>query len=152
MQPATDGERFVRLIELTNVVLALLAIVAVHVFAGAGPLLWGTLIGALIGVLNLRAMVFIGRRLLGSTPGKRHVWGILFTAKLIVLSTVVWLCLSMLPVDSIGFLIGFSTLLPGALIATFIRTLERTTPAPSNPASTYPRASANPNSYGERRP
>lgn len=139
----TDGERFVRLIEVTNLALALLAIVAVHVFAGAGPLLWGTLVGGAICVLNLRAMIFIGRRLLTSTPGKRHVWGILFTFKLIVLSSVVWLCLATLPIDSLGFLIGFSTLLPAALIATFIRTLERTTPGMT---------SAKPTTYGERRP
>jgi len=139
----TDGDRFIRTIELTNAALAALAIVAVHVFAGAGPLLWGTLVGAAIGILNLRAMVFLGRRLLTSGPSKRHVWGLLFATKLVVLSAIVWLVLATLPLDSRGFLIGFSTLLPAGLVATFIRTLERTTPAtPARPSAP---------SHGERR-
>jgi hypothetical protein len=95
-------------------------------------LLWGTITGAAICILNLRALIFLGRKLLTSTPDKRRVWGALFAAKLIILGTVVWLALNHLPVDSIGFLIGFSTLLPAALIATFIRTLERSVPATSH--------------------
>ncbi len=127
-----DGLRLARLIELTNLAVAVLATVSVHVFAGPGLLLWGALTGGVICVLNLRALIFLGRKLLTSTPDKRRLWGVLFAAKLIVLGTVVWLSLKHLPVDSIGFLIGFSALLPAALIATFIRTLERSVPATSH--------------------
>lgn len=140
----SQGERFVRTLELTNLALAVLAVVSVHVFAGAGPLLWGTLVGGAIGVANLRAMVFLGRRLLQSEPGKRRVWGLLFASKLIVLCALVWLVLATLPIDSLGFIIGFSTLLPAGLVATFIRTLERTTPDPTAARSSTP-------SHGERR-
>jgi ABC-type uncharacterized transport system YnjBCD ATPase subunit len=134
----SEGQRLVRLIELTNLAIAALAVVAVHVFAGPGTMLWGAVAGAAICVLNLRAMVFLGRKLLTSTPDKRRVWGVLFAAKLIVLGTVVWLALRYLPLDSIGFLIGFSALLPAGLVATSIRALERSTPVP-------------PTTHGERR-
>lgn len=152
-RPLTEGERLMRKLELSNLILALVAIVAVHVFAGAGPMLWGTLVGGLIGVLNLRAMIFLGKRLLASQSGKRHVWGLLFTAKLVVLSSIVWLVLSTLPLDSIGFLIGFSTLLPASLVTTFIRALERSTPG-SDPAagSALMPGATKPTPYGERRP
>jgi len=124
-----DGQRLARLIELTNLAVSVLAIVSVHVFAGPGTMLWGALTGALICVLNLRALIFLGRKLLVTSPDKRRIWGALFAAKLVILGSVVWLSLNHLPIDSIGFLIGFSELLPAALIATFIRTLERSVPA-----------------------
>ena len=151
--PRTDGERFVRTLELTNLAIALVAMVAVHVFAGAGPMLWGTLVGGLICVLNLRAMIFLGRRLLSSVPGKRHVWGLLFATKLVVLGSVVWLCLATLPLDSLGFLIGFSTLLPASLVTTFIRTLDvsASRAAASERIAPGGAATPNPTSYGERR-
>jgi hypothetical protein len=144
----TQGERFVRTLELANLALAVLAVVTVHVSTGPGPLLWGTLVGGAIGVANLRAMVSLGRRLLQSEPGKRRVWGLLFASKLIVLCSLVWLVLAMLPIDSLGFLIGFSTLLPAGLVATFIRSLERTTPSSTVPTTAQPSTP----SHGERRP
>jgi len=132
----SEGERFVRLLELVNLVLVLVASAAVHLASGWGPLLWGTLVGGGIGVLNLRAMVFLGRRIIMQRPGPHGPDGvatgkakymILFTLKLVLLCTVVWLCLDLLPIDSIGFLIGFSTLLPAALVATALKSIERPT-------------------------
>ena len=45
--------------------------------------------------------------------------------KLVLLCTVVWLCLSQLPLNSIGFLVGMSTVLPSTLVLTAVRALER---------------------------
>ncbi|MBL8788667.1 MAG: hypothetical protein JNJ59_27470 [Deltaproteobacteria bacterium] len=151
----SDGERMVLQFELCNLALAVLAFVIVHVVAGEGAFLWGTAVGGLIGVLNLRAMVFLGRRILRSQTKSRAVWATLFVFKLAVLCTVVWLCLDRLPISSLGFLVGFSTLLPAALLMTAIRALEKPPesvapvagsrfarpPAPSTPSS----------SHGERR-
>src|SRR5690606_19260824 len=90
----TPGERVIRQFELINLTLALLAAVLVHVLAGAGPFLWGTLVGGALGVLNLRGMVFVGRRILRSQTKSRAVWMALFAFKLAILCTVVWLCLT----------------------------------------------------------
>jgi len=136
--PRSEGERVVRQFELSNLALAVLAFVITHVVAGAGPFLWGVLVGGALGVLNLRSMVFIGRRILTSRQHSRAMWGALFGLKLIILCTVVWLCLTYLPIHSLGFLVGFSTILPATLVLAVIRALER---APGPQAT----------SHGERR-
>ncbi len=122
---AASGERAIRQFELINLALAVLTAVVVHVLAGWGPFLWGALVGGLIGVLNLRAMVFIGRRVIRAQQRSRLAWGVLFMFKLVLLCTVVWLCLSQLPLNSIGFLVGMSTVLPSTLVLTAVRALER---------------------------
>lgn len=124
-KPKSEGERTVRQFELSNLALAVLAFVITHVIAGAGPFLWGVLVGGALGVLNLRSMVFIGRRILTSRQHSRAAWGVLFGLKLIILCTVVWLCLTYLPIHSLGFLVGFSTILPATLVLAAIRALER---------------------------
>ena len=121
----TDGERTILQFEVINLSLAVLAAVLVHVLAGAGPFLWGTLVGGALGVLNLRAMVFVGRRILNSQNRSRVAWAVVFTLKLVLLCTIVWLCLSQLPINSLGFLVGFSTMLPSTLVLTAVRALER---------------------------
>lgn len=137
----TPGERVIRQFELINLTLALLAAVLVHVLAGAGPFLWGTLVGGALGVLNLRGMVFVGRRILRSQTKSRAVWMALFAFKLAILCTIVWLCLTQLPLEPLGFLVGFSTLLPSTLVLTAVRALSP--PQSSSPPS--------PLSHGERR-
>lgn len=104
----------------------------------AGPgLFLGVPLGGALGVLNLRSMVFVGRRiLLTRTKGPRcspQSWRS-------ILCTVVWLCLTQLPLNPLGFLVGF-TLLPASLVLTAVRALERlpvTTPT-------------TPTTHGERR-
>ena len=122
----TPGERMVLQLEVTNLVLVVLAIVVAHLAAGLGPMMYGVAVGGLIGVLNLRAMVWLGRRILLGKQRGRAKYAVLFALKLGVLCTVVWLALANLPIDSLGFLIGFSTLLPAALVATALKTLDRT--------------------------
>jgi hypothetical protein len=56
-----------------------------------------------------------------------------FTLKLVVLCTIVWLCLSQLPINSLGFLVGFSTMLPSTLVLTAVRALERAPTATTTP-------------------
>jgi len=121
----SEGERTILQFELINLSLAVLATVLVHVLMGPGPFLWGTLVGGVLGVLNLRSMVFVGRRILVSQNRSRVAWALVFTLKLVLLCTIVWLCLSQLPIDSIGFLVGFSTMLPSTLVLTAVRALER---------------------------
>ncbi|MFO0749467.1 MAG: ATP synthase subunit I [Myxococcota bacterium] len=128
--PRTEGERFALQLEITNLVLVLVAAAGCHLAFGPGPRLWGALVGGLIGAANLRAMVFLGRRIMASGGNAEAQKGklkyvILFALKLGVLCTVVWLALANLPIDSIGFLIGFSTLLPAMLIATALRSIDK---------------------------
>lgn len=129
----TEGERTIRQFELINLALAVLAAVLVHVLAGPGEFLWGTLVGGALGVLNLRAMIFVGRRLLTAESRSRVAWGVVFTLKLATLCGLVWLCLSQLPINSLGFLVGFSTMLPATLVLTAVRALERAPTAASTP-------------------
>lgn len=135
-KPRLEGERFVFQLEVTNLVLVLVGAAACHLAFGPGPRLWGELVGGLINILNLRAMVFLGRRIMatgashaGAAPGEasrgKLKYVILFALKLGVLCAAVWLALAYLPIESIGFLIGFSTLLPAALIATALRSLDK---------------------------
>jgi len=121
----TDGERMVRQFELCNLVLVLLAVIITHLVLGPGLFLWGVLVGGGLGVLNLFAMAFLGRRIIESRHRSRALWAVLFAFKLVVLGTVVWLCLDTLPIHPLGFLVGFSTVLPATLVLTAIRALER---------------------------
>ncbi len=120
----TPGERLVFQLEVTNLVLVVLAIVITHLAAGLGPMMYGVAVGGLVGVLNLRSMVWLGRRILLGKQRGRAIFAVLFALKLGVLCAVVWLTLANLPIESLGFLIGFSTLLPSALIATALKTQD----------------------------
>jgi hypothetical protein len=134
----SPGERTVRQFELINVVRVLLAFVLVHLLAGLGPFLWGTLVGGVLGILNLRAMVFVGRRIMRSKTRSRGPWMAVFALKLALLCTAVWLCLSLLPIYSLGFLVGFSTLLPATLVLSAVRALGgEGRPATGSPAHTH---------------
>lgn len=125
MTTRTPGERTVLQFELINVALVLVATLVVHVLTGPGPFLWGTLVGGGLGILNLRAMVFVGRRILRSKTRSKAAWMSVFALKLVILCTAVWLCLSLMPINSLGFLVGFSTLLPATLVLSAVRALER---------------------------
>lgn len=120
----TQGEKLARSLELTNVILALIAVVATHLIAGSGPMFYGVIAGAVIGIFNLRAMIWLTRRLIAADVGSRARYGLLFAVKLLLVGTIVWLVLSNLPVHSMGFIIGFSSLLPSALWVAFLRSLE----------------------------
>jgi hypothetical protein len=124
----SQGERLARTLEGVNLALVGVALVVSHLFAGFGPFLYGVLAGGLLGAFNLRGMVWLTRRLIAAEAGSRSRYAVLFAAKLALLGSVVWVVLSRLPVDSVGFLVGFSTVLPAALWIAFLRSLE---PAPA---------------------
>jgi hypothetical protein len=133
-QPSS-GEKLARTLELTHLAIAGIAIVVTHLVAGFGDTVNGVVAGAVIGALNLRAMIWLTRKLLAAGVGTRGRYAILFAVKLAILGSVVWLVLSRMPVDSLGFIIGFSSLLPSALWVAFLRSLEvRTSPAPATAA------------------
>ena len=129
----SEAERTIRQFEIINLVLLAVAVVVTHLLAGPGPFLWGVIVAGVLGALNLRAMVFVGKRILTSRYKSRAFWAAIFGAKLIVLCTAVWLCLSYLPIQSLGFLVGFSTVLPATLVLTVVRALERPPEATPHP-------------------
>jgi hypothetical protein len=118
------GARLARTFERVNLALVGLALVVTHLLAGFGPFLTGVLVGGVLGALNLRGMVWLTARLLAAAAGSRGQYAALFAVKLALLGSLVWLALSRLPADSVGFLIGFSTILPAALWLAFLRALE----------------------------
>jgi len=119
-----EGERFALRLELVNLTLVAVAFVIAHLAFGVGPTMWGALVGGLIGALNLRAMVFLGKRILHGPRQARAIYTILFALKLGAICTLVWLALAHLPIDAIGFLIGFSTLLPAMLVTAALKILD----------------------------
>jgi hypothetical protein len=119
-------------VERLNLVLAGLAVALVHLLGGSGLLWNGCLVGALCGVANWRAVVFLGRRIALAKPGSRGAYAILFGAKLALLLTVIYLAFRLVPMEPLGFLIGISTLLPTIFLASLVQIL---TPA-SEGAST----------------
>ncbi len=121
---ASDAIRFLHQLELANVIIVMVAVAVTHLAVGAGMVLSGVLAGGLIGVLNLRAMIWLGGKVLRGPKRSRAFYGVLFASKLVVLMTVIWLALSYLPIAPLGFLIGFSGLLPAVLAMTVKKSLE----------------------------
>lgn len=134
----SQGERLARTLEVTNITIAAIALVMTHLFAGFGPMVYGVLAGAIIGALNLRAMIWLTRRLLAAAPGSRGGYAVLFAVKLAILGTIVWLVLARFQLDSLGFIIGFSSLLPAALWVAFLRSLEPATQPGQPPQGSRP--------------
>jgi hypothetical protein len=108
--------RFLRGVERTNLLLALVTALVVFGLAGPGPLLWGALAGGLLGALNFRSMIWLGGRILGARHRGRSLYMLLFASKLGVLGLVVWATLHFLPVTPFGLLVGLSTLVPAVLL------------------------------------
>ena len=108
----------VGVVERLNLVLSIIAVAAVHLAAGAGELWYGVIVGGVLGILNLRAMVWLGTRTLRSQQRSRRTYALLFGTKLAILLALIWLLLSTLPIAPVGFVIGLATLMPAVLLAT----------------------------------
>ena len=110
--PQSPRRRIVGAIERANVVLALAALALTHLLAGVGPLLYGAVFGAVVGILNFRLLVWLGERLLRAPQRSKGFYSALFAIKIVAVLTVVGLVLRYTGVEPLGFLIGISTLLP----------------------------------------
>lgn len=97
-----------------SVLLAALAFVAGGVAMGFGAVVGGTL-----AVLNWLAMRWVGQRLLIANDKGRLVWGTLLALKMALLLAITWMILSTGLVDPIGFTVGLSGLVLGALAGAF---------------------------------
>jgi hypothetical protein len=134
MSATSQGERLARTFEGVNLALVGVAYVVTHLLAGFGPFLSGVLAGGVLGALNLRGMVWLTRRLIAAEAGTRARFALLFAVKLVLLGSIVWVVLSSLPVDTVGFVVGFSTVLPAALWLAFLRALEPASTPATHPA------------------
>lgn len=127
--PEPEALRHIRTLEITNAVLAVIAVVVTHLLAGDGPLLWGVVAGAAVNVLNLRSMVWLGRRVTRAGHRSKKFYAALFAAKLAAILVVCWAVLTYLPILPLGFVLGFSTLMPATLVLALKKGLEPVTPA-----------------------
>jgi hypothetical protein len=60
----------------------------------------------------LEALRWLGRRSLEAERRSRTFYAMLFLAKMTLVFAAVWFVLTLLPIDPLGFLVGFSLLLP----------------------------------------
>lgn len=120
----TEAQRFIAGFELANVVVALAAALVAYLVVGPGPLHLGVVVGGLLSVLNLRAMVWLGWRLIHAPRHTKTRYAILFVAKLGVLGLLVWGALAALAADPLGLMIGFSSILPSILIMAVKKSLD----------------------------
>ena len=72
----------------------------------------GIITGGLVGLLNFEGLRWLGSRILDAPARSRTFYAMLFLAKMTLVFGAVWWFLSRLPIDSLGFLVGFSLLLP----------------------------------------
>ena len=72
----------------------------------------GIITGGLVGLLNFEGLRWLGSRIVQAQARSRSFYAMLFLAKMTLVFGAVWWLLSQLPVDSLGFLVGFSLLLP----------------------------------------
>ncbi|MFT7580561.1 MAG: hypothetical protein ACI9MR_002232 [Myxococcota bacterium] len=135
----SEGERYIQRVETSNLIFALVAVLLTHLLAGAGPILYGVIVGAAACILNLRGMVWLGRRIIAAPKKSRGFYLALFGTKIAALMAGIWLVLSNFEVAPLGFLIGFSTILPASVTATLMRGLAPAEPAQSaSPANGEP--------------
>lgn len=128
MTPARDPKsevvRWLHGFELANVMIGVIAVAVVFMVDGSGPLHLGVLVGATLGALNLRAMIWLGGKVLHAPKHTRTRYAVIFGLKLAVLIGAVWLAMNSLPVAPLGMMLGFSTLLPAMLLMTVKKSLE----------------------------
>ncbi|TNF32724.1 MAG: ATP synthase subunit I [Deltaproteobacteria bacterium] len=120
----SEAARFIRGFEITNLTVGLIAALVTYFVAGPGPIHLGVVVGAAISVLNLRAMVWLGGKVIAAGRHSRTRYAVIFGLKLAALVGVVWATMSLLPVEPLGMMIGFSTILPAILLMTVKKSLE----------------------------
>lgn len=125
-QPAKRSEaaRFIRGFEITNLMVGIIAVTVSYLVAGPGPIHLGVVVGAVISVFNLRAMVWLGGKVIAAGRHSRTRYAVIFGLKLAILVGVVWAAMSLLPVEPLGMMIGFSTILPAILLMSVKKSLE----------------------------
>ena len=101
--------------------------VAAIVLGGVGTGI-GAAAGGALAVGNWLVMRWVGERLMVANDKGRLVWGTLLGLKMFVLMGICWLVLSFGGVDPIGFTIGLSGLVIGALAGAFHGALLRPSP------------------------
>lgn len=124
MNDASSLRGFFTTVERLNLALALVAVAVTHLAVGAGPMFYGVLVGAALGVANLRGVVWLGSRAMQAQRRSRAVYALLFGCKLAVMMTIIWLVLANLDIAPLGFLIGASTLMPAIILTTFWTALQ----------------------------
>jgi hypothetical protein len=127
MHSAADPHPFVRTVERTHAVFALLTAVAAAATAPAWA--WGVVGGALLGAFNLRAMAALLGGLLGGQRGERGLATALLPLKFLLLVAAIGGLLLGVDLQPGGLLVGLA-LLPAALVVGGVWSLR----GPGSPA------------------
>jgi len=122
--------RTLRRITLYIVGASVVLTAATLVFGGATMGL-GAAVGGLVAVANWLVMPWVGERLVRANDKGRIVWGLLLLVKMAALLGIVALILSTGVVDPMGFTVGLSGLVLGALAGAFHTTTSRSSTAVS---------------------
>ena len=106
------GTDLLRAVRWAYWVLLVVTTVAASLLVENRAVMAGIITGGFVGLLNFEGLRWLGSRILDAPSRSRTFYAMLFLAKMILVFGAVWWLLSGLPVDSLGFLVGFSLLLP----------------------------------------
>ncbi|MBZ0116517.1 MAG: hypothetical protein K8H88_05975 [Sandaracinaceae bacterium] len=123
-------DRIARYVGLSGALLS-----AIAFLLGGAALGAGALVGAAMALANWQAVRWLGKQLLKANDKGKMIWGTLLAVKMTAVLVIVWLVLSTGWVDPVGFAIGMSALVVGALIGAFTSALAPEPSGSSEPAS-----------------
>ena len=126
------AKRFLGAVEKTNLALAAIAIATTHLLLGAGPLFWGVVAGAGLGIANWRALVWLAGRVIAAGKKSKGFYAMLAGFKLLFVLIGAWLLLALLPIEALGFLIGISTMMLSIFLTSFWYSLSTATSEEQN--------------------
>jgi hypothetical protein len=111
---------FVRSVLVTNVILVIM-VAPVAWWIGGIPVLLGALLGGMVGMMNLYAMSWLLRRIIGSdtaTESKTR-YAVMLAGKFLAVLAVILIAVVVIGLDALGFLLGLSTTVVSLFVGGF---------------------------------
>jgi len=122
------NKQFAHQVERGVVLLTIAACALTHAVAGFGPMFYGVIAGAVIALLNWRAIIFLARKTAEGERRSRLFYTLLSGAKMVVLLGTIWATLHLLPIAPIGFVIGMTNLFVAIVV---VGLLDKPTQVPT---------------------
>lgn len=105
---------------VTNVILVIM-VAPVAWWIGGIPVLLGALLGGMVGMMNLYAMSWLLRRIIGSdtaTESKTR-YAVMLAGKFLAVLAVILIAVVVIGLDALGFLLGLSTTVVSLFVGGF---------------------------------